>query len=71
MAAGCARPVGSSPAASLPPGMHRNLALGRLRGLASSRGKGTLATVEPSFPLANVPCTSRAGHARRLLAGRL
>jgi hypothetical protein len=51
--------------------MHRNLALGRLRGLASSRGKGTLAAVESPFPLANVPRISYAGHALRLLAGRL
>lgn len=61
----------SSPAAALPPGMHRNLALGRLRGLASSRGMGTLAAVEPPFPLANVPFTSCAGHTPRLLTGRL
>ena len=71
MAAGCAPPVGSSPAVALPPGMHGNVALVRLRGLASSRGKRTLAAGEPPFPLANVPWTSCAGHAPRLLAGRL
>jgi hypothetical protein len=51
MAAGCARPVGSSAAAALPPGMHRNLALGRIRDLVLSRGKGTLADIEQPGPL--------------------